>query len=62
MAKENNKYEYLYVVQGHYGYGWEDLTASEDYKEMRDDLRAYRENEPAYPHRIIKRRVLKEGN
>ena len=49
-----------YVVQGHYGHGWEDLTASHDRKEARGWLRDYDENEPA-AHRLIARRVLKEG-
>lgn len=44
-----------YVVQGNYGHGWEDLTGSTDYKEARDNLRDYRQNEPG-PHRLIKRR------
>ncbi len=26
-SRPSNKYEYYYVLQGHYGYGWEDLTA-----------------------------------
>lgn len=50
-----NKYEYLYVVQGHYSYGWEDLTCSEDRKEANDNLKDYRDNENS-PHRMIKRR------
>lgn len=49
------KTEMLYVVQGCYGHGWEDLTASADYKEARDNLRDYRQNDPA-PTRLIKRR------
>lgn len=49
-----NKHVYLYVLQGKYN-GWEDLTASENYKEVRDDLRAYRENEGGQ-YRIINRR------
>lgn len=32
-----NKYEYLYVVQGNYGYGWDDLTRTEDKKEAIED-------------------------
>lgn len=52
-----NKYLYLYVVQGNYGQGWEDLTASEDYREARANLREYRANDPA-PTRMIKRREL----
>lgn len=49
------KTELVYIVQGNYGHGWEDLTASTDYKEARDNLRDYRQNEPG-PHRLIKRR------
>ena len=49
------KTELLHVVQGNYGHGWEDLTASADYAEARRDLKLYRENDPA-PTRLIKRR------
>jgi len=50
-----NKFTYLYVIQGNYGFGWEDLTQSENYKEARADLKDYRNNEPG-PHRMIQRR------
>jgi hypothetical protein len=50
------KYDYLNVVQGNYGQGWEDLTASEDRKEAVANLRDHRENDPA-PTRLIRRRV-----
>ena len=55
-----NRYLYLNVLQGNYGYGhgWEDLCQSEDRREMREDLRAYRENAPEYQYRIIRRREL----
>ena len=58
-----NKYQYLYVVQGNYGYGhgYEDLCASEKWKEARDDLRLYRREERMGSYRMIKRRVLNEG-
>lgn len=49
------KTELLYVVQGLYQ-GWEDLTASNDYKEARADLKAYRENADT-TYRLISRRV-----
>lgn len=49
------KAELLFVVQGNYGHGWEDLTASASYKEARDDLRSYRANDTA-PVRLIQRR------
>lgn len=59
MAK-NNKYTYLYVLQGNYGYGWDDLTESEDYNEIKNDLHDYNTNE-RNAHRIIKRCILKQG-
>ncbi len=55
-----NKYLYYYVLQGHYGYGWEDLTQSENYKEIKNDLKAYRENERG-DYRIISRRELNKA-
>jgi len=58
--KRINKYVIEHIVQGNYGYGhgWEDLCGSEDRKESREDLKAYRENEIGVPHRLIRRRVL----
>lgn len=53
-----NKYYYYYVLQGYYGFGWEDLTQSENYKEIMQDLKDYLNNEHG-AYRIIKRRVLK---
>lgn len=53
---KNNKYTYLFVLQGYYN-GWEDLTASEDWREIRNDRKDYRENEGGL-YRIIKRREL----
>lgn len=57
MKKTKNKYSYLYVLQGNYGCGdgWDDLTSSEDYGEIRQDLKAYKENEGGR-YRIIHRR------
>jgi hypothetical protein len=59
---KKNKYSYLFVVQGNYGYGhgWEDLCASENYKEARANLKDYRLNEVNTPHRLIRRRELNE--
>lgn len=53
----SNKYTYLFVLQGDYGYGhgWEDLTAEESRKEIKARLREYRENEGG-TYRIIQRR------
>jgi len=63
---KNKKYQYLYVLQGHYCHGWEDLTAEEKscathcpdaLKRVRQTRTEYRENEGGY-YRIISRREL----
>lgn len=54
---KTNKYIYLNVLQGKYGYSWDDLTASESYSEVKKDLKDYRENEGGL-YRIIKRREI----
>ncbi len=52
------KYIYLFVLQLNYGQGWEDATAEETRKEIRDRCKEYAANSPEYPRRIIKRREL----
>ena len=52
---KTNKYEYLFVLQGNYGQGWEDLCASESCKEVRQNRKEYRKNEGG-KYRIIQRR------
>ena len=57
------KYLYLYVLQGQYGYGWEDLTAEDKAdtgarKRIREALKDYRANEGC-AYRIIQRRELR---
>lgn len=54
---KTNKYIYLNVLQGNYGFGYEDLTSSVKYAEVKKDLKAYRENDPR-SYRIIKRREV----
>ncbi len=60
-AKKQNKYQYWRILQGNYGYGWDDLiyygpeTTS---KERKADLKTYQENEKGVPHRFINRREL----
>lgn len=53
-----NKYIYLYVIQGSYGQGFEDVDQSDSYQEARHNYKLYRENETQYPHRLIQRREL----
>lgn len=48
--------EYEYVIQGDYGYGWEDLIAEATRATGLVQLRLYREAEPRTPFRIIRRR------
>jgi hypothetical protein len=55
-----NKYVYLWVVQGSYGHGWEDLTAAEDRSEARGYARDYRNNDTA-SIRLIRRREPNPG-
>lgn len=62
--KKQNKYTYLYVIQGNYSmpgyanYGFEDVDASEDYADIKMNLRLYRENEKGATFRLIQRREL----
>jgi hypothetical protein len=57
------KYDYLWVLQGDYGQGWEDLAAEDksaadgcDLQRIRQTRREYIENEGG-TYRIISRRV-----
>jgi hypothetical protein len=56
-----NKFDYLYVLQGHYGRGWEDLAAEQQtwqgWKAIKQTRKEYLENEGG-AYRIIKRREL----
>lgn len=61
--KKQNKYIYYKVLQGFYCGSWEDLIFyntkdTEQTKEIKSDLKAYRENEKT-AFRVIKRRVLR---
>ena len=58
-----NKYDYLVILQGHYGqHGWEDLCAADDtyrgWLDVRSRLVEYRTNEGGC-YRIIRRRELR---
>ena len=62
--KKQNKYSYLTVLQGNYGYGWDDLMQWDNSKDdlifrsSREHLAWYRQNEKQALHRIVKRREL----
>lgn len=61
------KYLYYKVIQGNYGTGWDDVDfyecdstgfmTKETRELFKENLRAYRDNEPV-SHRVIKRREL----
>jgi hypothetical protein len=54
-----NKYLYLWVVQGNYGHGWEDINDPESWKEARAHLKETRASKGhPYPSRMVERRVL----
>jgi hypothetical protein len=55
VKRRENKYDYLFVLQGRYGHGWEDLSASESMAEIRRTRREYRDNEGG-EYRVIQRR------
>lgn len=66
--KKQNKYKYYYVLQGNYGYGWDDLvfyekkcstTDFESLKEAKQDRKSYIENENG-SYRIIERKEINE--
>ena len=57
-APKVNKYSYVKVIQGNFGYGWEDVSLydKQDFSLVKNDLKEYRlSNTGAY--RVINRRV-----
>lgn len=59
QAARVGKTKEVIVLQGNYGYGWDDLVEYEtsQQREAKQDLRDYRENERNAQHRLIRRRV-----
>ena len=56
---KQTKYSYVKVIQGNYGYGWEDVSQydKQDFSDVKNDLKDYRlSNTDSY--RVIDRRVL----
>ncbi len=50
------KTKLVYVVQGNYGYGWDDENEEDNWTDAKRSIREYRENGPG-SYRLIKRRV-----
>jgi len=40
-----------------YWEGWEEVCAAETYKEARELLKDYRDNERSTPHKLVKKRI-----
>lgn len=57
----NRKTQDEYAIQGNYGQGYEDVTCESTHHEAILRLKEYRDNEPQYPHRLIKRRIKIES-
>jgi len=57
MARKR-KWRNYFVLKGNYGYGYEDLTAEDTYKEIRQRYKDYAENEPRTPLKIVRRKEL----
>lgn len=56
------KTEDVFYILGFYpGYGWEEETAETTREEAKQRLREYRENQPEYSHKIIKKREIKQA-
>ena len=53
----NPKTKEVFVVQGHYGYGWEDVTEETTFFGGKNRLKEYNDNERNASHRMIRRRV-----
>ena len=58
MSKQN-KYSYVKVIQGNFGYGWEDVCEhnKQEFPTVKNDLKEYRLSNTGV-YRVIDRRVL----
>lgn len=56
---KQNKYSYVKVIQGNYGYGWEDVCEynKQEFSTVKNDLKEYRASNTG-SYRVIDRRVL----
>ena len=62
MYTRHNKFQYVAVLQGNYGYGWEDELSynqnnPREMREMKEDFLSYRTNCPMFSFRIVHRRI-----
>ena len=59
MTTKQTKYNYVKVIQGNFGYGWEDVSEydKQDYHLVKNDLKEYRLSNIGV-YRVIGRRIL----
>ena len=59
MTAKQTKYRYVKVIQGDFGYGWEDVSEydKQDFPLVKNDLKEYRLSNTGV-YRVIDRRVL----
>ena len=57
-----NKYNYITVIQGSFGYGWEDLSEydRDDWRNVQADLKEYRYSNTGSYRRVNRRELAKE--
>lgn len=46
-----------YQIHSNYGYGWEEVHCEKKLIKALISLREYRENQPQYAHKMVKKRV-----
>lgn len=51
----------VFIVQGNFGQGWEDVASDREYRLAKDNLMDYRTNDGIFNYRIIERRVSKDN-
>ena len=59
MTAKQNKYNYIKVIQGNFGHGWEDVCEydKQDFSLVKNDLKEYRLSNTGV-YRVIDRRIL----
>ena len=62
MTTKQNKYRYLKLIQGNFGYGWDDVSEydKQDFSLVKNDLKEYRLSN-AGSYRVINRRILNKS-
>lgn len=62
MYKRKTKDVYKLMCNFGYGDGWEEILEEDTYKAAKEQLKTYRENQPEFSYKIIKKRVKAEEN